>query len=64
VNSIPSRTLERQRLIQLHEENLIDCETVVNDARRDVDRAVEDFQQAVAMRDTVIRHLAALIEAA
>jgi hypothetical protein len=42
-------------------ENLLDLDIVVDDCRRDVDRAVEDLRAAVKERDRAALHLAHLI---
>lgn len=45
-------------------ENLIDYDTLVADARRDVDRAVRALREAIRERDRSEAHLRALLEQA
>jgi hypothetical protein len=47
--------------IELTRDALLDLEIVVDDSRRTVDAAVEDFKSAVRERNRAAAHLAALI---
>jgi hypothetical protein len=52
---------DRQRIAQARE-NLIDFDTVVDDARRELDAALDRLRAAVAARDAEAQRLADLIQ--
>ena len=60
-SSIPQRR-DWHRIAQ-HRESLIDLDSVVDDARAELDRALDAFRTAVTARDETARRLADLIKA-